>query len=359
MKLLNLLKKDFKELKSSLLFFIVIYILMPLGIALLNGIFYEKMINPDTKLPKINIALVNITNSPHDLTIKELLNSEKLKSSIDVTEYNTTSEVEAKIKSNELQAAIVLSDTNFSDLRFLKSTDNSYTVDILYGAVSNYIQYSNINFTNSIRVSDFKEVHVISAKQVFGASMLAMLSLFIAMSGASNFLKEKESMTLLRMNSIPVGFYNIYFEKLLLTFLLSSIQSTVFIILCSFIGINFFTNIPLLILIVALHAFALTGISGLMMNLFSTQKRLSNVFTSIIMLMAILGGSFFPLEYISQNAQRLCKLTINYWIQSSYTKIMSGESFNALIINTAVLLSIGSIGILLGILLNRKNKSFA
>jgi ABC-2 type transport system permease protein len=359
MKLLNLLKKDFKELKSSLLFFIVIYILMPLGIALLNGMFYERMINPDTKLPKINVAVVNMDKSPHALAMKELLNSEKLKPSIDITEYTTTAEVETKIKNNELQAAIVFSDTNLNDIHFIKSTDNSYTVDILYGTISNYLQYSNINYTDSIKVSDIKETHPISAKQVFGASMLAMLSLFITMSGASNFLKEKESMTLLRMNSIPVGFYNIYFEKLTLTFLLSLIQSSLFIGLCSFIGINFFTNIPLLMLIIALHAFALTGISGLMMNLFNTQKRLSNVFTSIIMLMAILGGSFFPLEYISQNAKKLSALTVNYWIQTSYTKIMSGENFNSLIINASVLLSIGIIGILLGILLNKKNKSFA
>ncbi|WP_055666771.1 ABC transporter permease [Desnuesiella massiliensis] len=359
MKLLSLLKKDFIEFKSSFLFFIAIYIAMPLAITFLNGIFFEKLVNPDTKLPKIEVAIIAKENNPHIPAIKEILNNERLKTSINLTEYNSIEEVEAKVKSNEAQAALILSNEGSNNIRFLKSTDNSYTVEILYGTISNYINYSNINYNNSIKISELKESNAISAKQVFGASMLALLSLFIAMTGASNFLKEKESMTLLRMNSIPIGFNSIYGEKLLLTFIISLIQSIAFIILCGLLGINFYTNISLLILIIASHAFALTGIAGFMMNFFLKEKTLSNVFTSIIMFMAVLGGSFFPAEYVSQSFQKASKFTINYWIQNSYTRIMSGEDLNSLITNISVLLSIGTIGILLGFLLNKKNKSFA
>jgi ABC-2 type transport system permease protein len=214
------------------------------------------------------------------------------------------------------------------------------------------IGVSTTNYTNIVEVSREK---TLSSKQIFATSMFSLMSLFVCITGTLGMIKERDSKTLDRLKSTSVSYEKLFYGKLLFIFTTSFLSGLLYILINSIIGIGWGDNPLRLIMMVILHSFALTGITAVFMNIFKKQQTATGVLASGLGIMGSLGGTFFPVEYSSAVMKKIANGTINYWIQNSYGKIITGRSFNELAVNIIVLLSIGILGMLIGTAAARKS----
>ena len=71
--------------------------------------------------------------------------------------------------------------------------------------------------------------------------------------------------------------------------------------------------------------------------------------------MALLGGSFFPIDVMPSILQKLSFLSLNGVVLKAYLKIMRGYGTAEVISNIAVLAGIGILFVVLSVLIFREN----
>lgn len=394
MKIWQFIVKDTKIACSNIKFNLLLLLIFPLILTVLYGAMYEKVINPSRSLPKAKVTLINKDNSQYGDYLKNIFMTDEINKFIDVSEENDLESVQKKLEKNKINAAIVIPE-GFSktlekrdsvNIKVIKSPSSGIETQIVYDIVKSYteninnnininsliyssvedngriitlvskispeiIKLSKTNYVNTVNINKDKKL---SANQIFGASILAFISLFICMTVAQSMIEEKENGILSRVKSTSLKVNTVFISKLVFSFMMVFVIALSYVIISSFMGINWGSNIFYIFLAIILHSFALCGVTSILMSLFNKQATLTGTFVSIIMIMAVLGGSFYP-GGMNDITLKMAKATLNYWIQDSYNKIMIGNSFMD---NGLMLFSFGIIGIALGsFIMNKKSKS--
>lgn len=395
MTIFNIFLKEVKTGFKSIVFIMLILVVIPLVMSFVYGMGYEKIINPDRSISNIKTAYVDMDKGEFSKSLKEIFYSDKVKGIVNLKEENELSKVNDELVGGDIDAAIIIP-KNFSnniknnmpsEIKIIKSSSSSVKSQIVYQIVKSYSQtFNNIsaiytalqengenirdnkmlggeiaawgigvsttNYTNIVEVSREK---TLSSKQIFATSMFSLMSLFVCITGTLGMIKERDSKTLDRLKSTSVSYEKLFYGKLLFIFTTSFLSGLLYILINSIIGIGWGDNPLRLIMMVILHSFALTGITAVFMNIFKKQQTATGVLASGLGIMGSLGGTFFPVEYSSAVMKKIANGTINYWIQNSYGKIITGRSFNELAVNIIVLLSIGILGMLIGTAAARKS----
>jgi ABC-2 type transport system permease protein len=82
---------------------------------------------------------------------------------------------------------------------------------------------------------------------------------------------------------------------------------------------------------------------------------MANIFeTVIIQTMALLGGSFFPIDIMPSIFQKLSFLSVNGVALKAYLKIMTGYGTPEIMSHAAILTGIGVLFVLLSVLILRR-----
>ncbi|MGH4122384.1 MAG: ABC transporter permease [Clostridium sp.] len=396
MKTFRIFIKDIKVFLGNIKFYILIYLIMPLLLGSLYGMLYEKQLNPDRHIPTVNVALIDMDKSTYTATLKDIYKSDNMKQYIDLSETSDIDEVKANLQKGKIKTAIVIP-KGFSqkvqkgeaiNVKVLKAPSSGVESQIVFDIVNSYAQELNNNinifsvvegsvkekssiemlkkavinktislnsenFINTVNITKDKKL---SGKQIFTISMLAFISLYISVIGAQNMVREKEEGTFARLKSTSLSMKSLYLAKICFVFFITLVDIILYIGVSKIIGINLGESYIKLILIGILHAFTITGISAFIMNLYKNQQNLNASFTAVIMIFALLGGSFYPLQNAAEIMRKIAKFTPNYWIQDSYNKVMLGGSIKDLIVNIIVLLGIGIFGIVFGAYFMRKKQ---
>ncbi len=161
-------------------------------------------------------------------------------------------------------------------------------------------------------------------------SVFSAMSLFIGITFASNFLRQRENALTDRLVSINVSPKGIYVSSVISVFVFSLITVITYSIIGY--GIILKMNILNLRMIVAslLQAGFITALYGFSIGLFRRETVYKNSITPIVMVVMILGGSFFPAELFFDKLW-IMEIMPNYNILIIVREVLLGSSIGALI----------------------------
>jgi ABC-2 type transport system permease protein len=187
--------------------------------------------------------------------------------------------------------------------------------------------------------------------QYYAAAMLAMFSMFMAITGVTSMLQERENYTLKRMYGAGIPKWEIMSTKLASTWLSAFIEALILMAFTAYVfGVDWGDNIPAVLGVAAATVFAATGIAMIIAAITRTSKAAGGLAPAVINIMSAIGGSMFPIYTFSGFMLTASKGTINYWSLQGFLSLMSKDAISVIYLPIVVLVSIGIAGLTIGIL---------
>ncbi len=186
----------------------------------------------------------------------------------------------------------------------------------------------------------------ISSSDYYAAAMLTMFILFAAGHGGRMLLEEKENSTYQRMMVAGTSRQGILAGKFLVIFIIALLQITTMTAFSYFVLKVEWGNFLSVAVIGIAAAFAVAGVGATVAaaTYRAGNYKMANIFeTGIIQTMALLGGSFFPIDILPAVFQKLSFLSLNGIALKAYQKTMMGYGLEAVLGYIAVLSGIGAV----------------
>lgn len=198
----------------------------------------------------------------------------------------------------------------------------------------------------------------IKSSDYYAAAMAAMFILFAAGNGGRMLLSEKENITYQRMIIAGTPKLGILAGKFFTVFLIALLQISIMITFSRFVLKVQWGSACSVVLISLCAAFAIAGIGSMLAaaTYRAGNYKMANIFETVILqAMALLGGSFFPIDILPSIMQKLSFLSISGAVLKAYLKIMMGYGVQGIMSNIAALAAIGFISAVLSVLILREN----
>lgn len=334
---------------------------------------------------KTKELLLEVTNEfdPEDIFF-QFLEGDSIK---DMMTYKIEDEDTARqmLKNKEVDAVVILPDgyvynsyVNFLtpyrgivEAQVLKRTSNQLKGGIVEALIDGFVQSMNNNALNKEIAADtlmayakedkvfevaadiakksmmtvkdggmdiqqvgIEEKKQLTSFQYYAAAIMAMFILYSAGYGGRQILAEKKEITLQRNQVAGVSFRKILISTFLMICIISIIQSVVMITYSRLVLKIYWGNWGLVALTILISSLTVASIGILVAALTyrSDNFRIANIFfeSGIIQVMALLGGSFVPVEVLPGFMQNLSYLAINGVAIKMYTGIMEGASLGEL-----------------------------
>jgi ABC-2 type transport system permease protein len=172
-----------------------------------------------------------------------------------------------------------------------------------------------------------KEESPLSVAGYILPAMSIMFLLFICNTVFEDVLKEKETGTLLRMTVSPLKTSDYIWSKILISATIGILCTLVLILLGRVIFSIYWGNFFLVFLIVLCLNIMIAGFISFLYSFIRTERQAGAVMSSVIIVMALLGGSMIPVENFPSFIQNISKLTLNYWGIRAFRKAAVGSPF--------------------------------
>ncbi|HYE69143.1 MAG TPA: ABC transporter permease [Anaerovoracaceae bacterium] len=186
----------------------------------------------------------------------------------------------------------------------------------------------------------------ISSSDYYAAAMMTMFILFAAGHGGRMLLEEKENSTYQRMMVAGTSRQGILAGKFLVVFIIALLQISTMTAFSSIVLNVVWGNFLSVAAIGIAAAFAVAGVGATVAaaTYRAGNYKMANIFeTGIIQTMALLGGSFFPIDILPDVFQKLSFLSLNGIALKAYQKTMMGYGLEAVLGYIAVLAGIGAV----------------
>jgi len=148
--------------------------------------------------------------------------------------------------------------------------------------------------------------------------------------------------------------------KFFTIFLIASIQITIMLLYSYFALKVKWGDVSSIVVLSVTSAFAVAGL-GIFIASFTYRAgnyRMANLFENVIIqVMALLGGSFFPLDLMPEAIQKISFISLNGVALKSYLKIILGYNFADISSNILILALTGSLFTIAGIITFNKEES--
>ncbi|MDO9556024.1 MAG: ABC transporter permease [Coriobacteriia bacterium] len=182
------------------------------------------------------------------------------------------------------------------------------------------------------------------------AGFTVMFIMFVTFGGASGILEEREQGTLRRLLITPnhktvlvVGkIFGIVITAVLQALILVGIGAALF-------GVPW-GNDPLAVGVMLLsYILAVTGLAILVSAVVRSRDQLSGLMPLLSVGLAMLGGSFWPLQIVSPFMQTIAKLTPTGWAMIGLTDVVArNQGLEAAVLPAAVLLGFAAVSMGIG-----------
>jgi ABC-2 type transport system permease protein len=190
---------------------------------------------------------------------------------------------------------------------------------------------------------------IVSSMQYYAAAMAVMFLLFNATMGAKSIIQERSTETLARLMMSPTSNRSILVGKFLGTLLFAFIQLLIFYATTSIaFDVDWGGNLLQTMTIGIAYSVAVSGLS-MIIAAFVTEEKTTDIISGVgIQIFAILGGSMLPIYVFPEFLQTIANITPNKWALSSFLDIMTGTTWNQLLVPMMVLFLIGLISLTIG-----------
>lgn len=200
----------------------------------------------------------------------------------------------------------------------------------------------------------------ISSFQYYAAAMGTVFILFAAGYGSRTLLEEKDNITYQRMRMAGTAKWKIIAGKFFMIFVFSFLQITILIFYSSLVLKVNWGNLASVAVTSLCTMFSVAGLGTMIgaATFKSGNYKMSTAFDSVIIqVMALVGGSYIPLEVLPKFMQRLSVLSINGIALKSYLKTMMGYGMGELTIYLLTLLGLGTVFISLAAFILRRGEA--
>jgi ABC-2 type transport system permease protein len=114
-------------------------------------------------------------------------------------------------------------------------------------------------------------------------------------------------------------------------------------------GVDWGNSLGGLIVLSLAMIFAACGFGMFIATIFKSSKAVNSMSPAMVMVMAFIGGSMFPLFALPPVLQTVSKITLNNWALRGYMSIMLGDGINSIITPVIVLCVMGTAFLTAGI----------
>ncbi|QNO15566.1 ABC transporter permease [Alkalicella caledoniensis] len=179
--------------------------------------------------------------------------------------------------------------------------------------------------------------HVAELTRV-GVGIMTMFIIMYIGYGVGVILEDKKEKTFMRSYSAPISSYSMVLGNLLANILLGVIQLLIFIVFSTYV-LGFDWGISLINLFIILFVYMITviGLAVGLMGFISDNEKYFAVTIIVATASCMLGGSFFPLEYMNTTLQKIANFLPQKWVMESYDVLYLGGSLYDIRTNLIIL----------------------
>ncbi|MBD3415247.1 MAG: hypothetical protein GF421_12565 [Candidatus Aminicenantes bacterium] len=152
-----------------------------------------------------------------------------------------------------------------------------------------------------------------------------MFLMFICNIVFEDLLREKEKGTLLRMSISPLRISEFIWSKILAAVIIGVLCSLFLVILGAVVFSIGWGRTDILLLIVLCLNILIAGFIAILYTFIRTERQAGALLSSVIVVMALLGGSMTPISSFPLFIQKISRFTINYWGLEAFKKNITGE----------------------------------
>jgi len=183
----------------------------------------------------------------------------------------------------------------------------------------------------------------------YAGGMSVMFLLFGAMFGAFSLSAERRQQTLPRLMITPAHKYQIVGGKMFGIFCAGLVQFAVLFGFTLFMGVSWGSSSSGLALVILSTIAAVTGLSIFISALAKTERQVGALGPIIIQLMALAGGSFFPIWILPEWLQPIRWFTVNGWALDAIGAMQRGAGIADVWVNALALLGMGGLFFAVGV----------
>lgn len=180
----------------------------------------------------------------------------------------------------------------------------------------------------------------IDSADYYAVAMMTMFILFAAGQGGRMLLEEKDNQTYQRMVVAGTSKLEMLSGKLIAVFIIAVFQISVMIIFTHFALKVQWGDFSSTALISLSAAFAVAGMGSFIgaLTYKAGNYKMANIFENVIIQgMALLGGSFFPIDVMPKFMQKLSFLSLNGVALKAYLKVLTGSNIQDVLNYIAIL----------------------
>ncbi|NSW51880.1 MAG: ABC transporter permease [Anaerolineae bacterium] len=210
---------------------------------------------------------------------------------------------------------------------------------------------------NQDPVSSPEPVDIMNGFNQSSAGQLVTWTMITLLGGSIIFAMERENGTYQRMMTTPTSRFTYFIGKLLSRLLMSLVQMVILVLFGSFILKVDWGDSPLLLLVfLACFGFAGTALGLMLGSLVKTAKQADALTTILSMMMASLGGAWWPLEITPPIYQSVVRVLPTTWAMMGFNDIIiKGQGLEGILLEIAVLIGFGLLFCAVGIFRMRNN----
>ena len=167
----------------------------------------------------------------------------------------------------------------------------------------------------------------VTPAEYFTAALIIVFMMFAGMPGMKMLVTERTSGITSRMSAAPVRVWKVVLSKLLVSVMLLVIQFGIIIFMTSKIFNNYWgAPIKDVLILFGGIILAVSAWSVFTASVSPTPASADIIGNLGILLMAVLGGSIYPLTSMPEVIRRISVLTINRWAMDGFMVLFSGSS---------------------------------
>ena len=180
--------------------------------------------------------------------------------------------------------------------------------------------------------------------------MMVMFAMFTMLGGAITLIQERQDGTLRRLLVMPISKLSVLAGKLSGVFITGLIQIITLIVAGALLFSVPWGQSPIaLVLLILAFAFAITSLGMMMAAITRTMAQANSLNTVIVLVMASLGGAWWPLEIVPQWMQNIGRLFPTFWAMIGFHDIITrGLGVTAVLPEVAVLIVFGILFLTIG-----------
>jgi ABC-2 type transport system permease protein len=199
-------------------------------------------------------------------------------------------------------------------------------------------------------VADQTADRLAGSSTYYGASMAVLFLFFAAQFGVVSIHAERRVGTLARMLAAPVSARAVLAGKVLVSVVLGVVSVAIVAVGTTVLmGASWGDPVAVAALVGSI-ALAASGIALLAVGFTRNEDQASGLTAIVAMILAILGGSFFPLSQAPEGLAQLSLITPHAWFLRGIDDLAAGGGITVVLPSIAVLIAIGTVSGGLGLL---------